>query len=61
MSIIVSPRDRLTRAAFDLREANQNLEEAERRFAEALHAVELEENQQLPTAAEMRGIFKREG
>lgn len=58
MGVLVDPEQRLRQAAFALREAQQNLEDAERRFAEALHAVELAEQPTLPTAAEMRGIFK---
>lgn len=57
--MMVDPEMRLKQAAFDLREAHQNLREAERRFNEALHAVELAEQRELPTAAEMRGIFSR--
>jgi hypothetical protein len=60
MSIITTPQERLMRAAFALGQAQRDLERAEEKFKEALHAVELAESQPLPTVAEMRGIFKIE-
>ena len=49
---------RLMLASFALGQAQRDLEEAERKWKEALDAMEALEQQELPNFREMRGILK---
>lgn len=49
---------RLMQASFALGQAQRDMEDAERRFKEAIDAVELLEQQEIPNFREMRGILK---
>ncbi len=49
---------RLRNAARRLGEANEELEKAERELVEASHALDILEQANLPTAAEMRGVLR---
>ena len=52
---------RLWEASFELGQAQRDLEEAERKFREALHAVELAEKNSLPASQQQLSIRKRNG
>ena len=57
-NLLSEENKRLLKASFELGLAQRDLEEAERKFQEALHAVELAESAAAPNFREVRGILK---